>query len=255
MAVVNLTTFTEENVADWFATRDITKARPYVDLVYDLEISGSQISARIPGTAAEPYTAQAYLSQAQSGEMAVVSRCTCTTGKHCKHVAAMLLKAIEERNPKEQVSGSALSWLDDLRRVSVAVAKKKARPASARQQLFYILKWTADRRQFAIEIRKGKYPESAEEWWKVDRALVTPPQFVTEEDLSILRLIWTDRVMKPGCARSDLAPRTGRKFCSAWPPATGSTPKTILVCRSMRALPARPASAGRSTEWVFSVRS
>ena len=33
MAVVNLTTFTEENVADWFATRDINKARPYVDLV------------------------------------------------------------------------------------------------------------------------------------------------------------------------------------------------------------------------------
>ena len=25
--------------------------------------------------------------------------------------------------------------------------------------------------QFGIELRKGKYPESAEEWWKVDRAL------------------------------------------------------------------------------------
>ena len=37
MAVVTLATFTEENVSDWFATRDINKARPYVDLVRDLD--------------------------------------------------------------------------------------------------------------------------------------------------------------------------------------------------------------------------
>ena len=164
MAVVTLATFTEENVSDWFATRDITKARPYVDLVRDLEINGSQISAVVPGTAKQPYTVQAYLSQAQSGEMMVVSRCTCNVVRHCKHVAAMLLKAIEDRNPKDRVSGSVLSWVEDLRRTSIAVAKKKARPTTARQQLFYILKWTADKRQFRIEIRKGKYPESAEEW-------------------------------------------------------------------------------------------
>ena len=123
MAVVNLTTFTEENIAEWFATRDINKARPYVDLVRDLTIEGSQMRALVPGSSSEPYIAQAYLSQAQSGEMTVISRCTCSAGKHCKHVAAMLLRAIEERNPKEPVSGSALSWLEDLRRVSVAVAK------------------------------------------------------------------------------------------------------------------------------------
>jgi uncharacterized Zn finger protein len=99
--------------------------------------------------------------------MGIVSRCTCPVGRHCKHVAAVLLKAIEERNPTERTSHSMLSWVDDLRRTSLAVAKKKARPATARQQLFYVLKWTADKRQFGIEIRKGKYPESAEEWWKV----------------------------------------------------------------------------------------
>ena len=229
MAVVNLTSFTEENVADWFATRDITKARPYVDLVQDLEINGSQISARIPGTAAEPYLAQAYLSQA--------------VGKHCKHVAAMLLKAIEDRNPKEQVSGSALSWLDDLRRVSVAVAKKKARPASARQQLFYILKWTADRRQFAIEIRKGKYPESAEEWWKVDRALVTPPQFVTEEDLGILRLIWTDRGHETGLRAFGLGPKNGAEILQRMTASHRLYPEDDLGL-PLNAGPIRPASIG-----------
>ena len=36
MATVTLNSFTEENVADWFTTRELTKARPYVDLVRDL---------------------------------------------------------------------------------------------------------------------------------------------------------------------------------------------------------------------------
>ena len=129
---VTLTTFSEADVADWFATRDINKAKPYVDLVRDLEIKGNQLSAVVPGSAPQPYIVQAYLSQAQSGEMGIVSRCTCPVGRHCKHVAAVLLKAIEERNPTERTSHSMLSWVDDLRRTSLAVAKKKARPATAR---------------------------------------------------------------------------------------------------------------------------
>ena len=209
---VTLTTFNEADVADWFATRDINKAKPYVDLVRDLEIKGNQLSAVVPGSAPQPYIVQAYLSQAQSGEMGIVSRCTCPVGRHCKHVAAVLLKAIEERNPTERTSHSMLSWVDDLRRTSLAVAKKKARPATARQQLFYVLKWTADKRQFGIEIRKGKYPESAEEWWKVDRALVTPPQFVTEEDLGILRLIWADRGHETGLRAFGLGPANGAEI-------------------------------------------
>ncbi len=209
MAVITLSTFTEEHVAEWFATRDINKAKPYVDLVRDLNIDGNMLSALVPGSAPEPYKVQAYLSQDQSGEMGVVSRCTCQVGRHCKHVAAVLLKAIEARTPAAQPSGSALSWIEDLRRTSIAVAKKKARPSSARQQLFYILKWTADKRQFGIEIRKGKYPESAEEWWKVDRALVTPPQFVGEEDVGILRLIWADRGHETGLRAFGLGPERG----------------------------------------------
>jgi len=131
---VTLATFTEDDVADWFATREINKAKPYVDLVRDLEIHGNQLSAVVPGSAPQPYVVQAYLSQSQSGETMVVSRCSCPVGRQCKHVIAVLLRAIQDRNPTERVSNSVLSWVDDLRRTSLAVAKKKARPASARQQ-------------------------------------------------------------------------------------------------------------------------
>ncbi|HLO63464.1 MAG TPA: SNF2-related protein, partial [Azonexus sp.] len=243
MAVITLDTFAEEHVAEWFATRDINKAKPYVDLVRDLSINGNLLSALVPGSAPEPYTVQAYLSQDQSGDMGVVSRCTCPVGRHCKHVAAVLLKAIEARKPTEQASGSALSWVEDLRRTSIAVAKKKARPSTARQQLFYILKWTADKRHFGIEIRKGKYPESAEEWWKVDRALVTPPQFVTEEDLGILRLIWADRGHETGLRAFGLGPERGAEILQRMAASHRLYPEDDLGL-PLNAGATRPASIG-----------
>jgi superfamily II DNA or RNA helicase len=247
MATVTFTSLTEENVAEWFATRELTKARPYVDLVTDLEIKDSQISAVIPGTARTPYVAQAYLSQTQSGEIAVISRCSCAQGRHCKHVAAMLLRAVAEGKPKEgsspSASTSALSWADDLRRVSIAVAKKKARPVGARQQLFYILKWTADRLRFGVEIRKGKYPESAEEWWKVDRALITPPQFVTEEDLGILRLIWAERGHETGLRAFGLGPKHGAEILQRMVASHRLYPEDDLGL-PLNAGATRPASIG-----------
>ncbi len=243
MATINLSTFTEEDVAEWFSSRELSKAKPYVDLVQDIEINGSQISAVIPGSARTPYSAQAYLSLSQSGEMMLVSRCTCPVGRHCKHVAAMMLKAIEARNPKERVSSSVLSWVEDLRRVSIAVAKKKARPAGARQQLFYIIKWTADRRRFGVEIRKGKYPESAEEWWKVDRALITPPQFVTEEDIGILRLIWAERGHETGLRAFGLGPKHGAEIMQRMAASHRLYPEDDLGL-PLTAGAVRPASIG-----------
>ncbi len=87
-----------------------------------------------------------------------------------------------------------ISWVEDLRRVSDAVAKKKTRPASVRQRLFYILEWSEDKRHFAVDVRKGKFPDAAETWDKIDRALVNPPQFVDEEDLGIFRLLLAETV-------------------------------------------------------------
>jgi hypothetical protein len=136
-----------------------------------------------------------------------------------------------------------LSWVEDLRRASVAVAKKKARPASARQQLFYVLKWTTDRRRFGIELRKGKYPESAEEWWKVDRALVTPPQFVNDEDLAILRLIWAERGHETRLRAYGLGPKHGAEILQRMADSHRLYPEDDLGL-PLRAGTARPASIG-----------
>ncbi len=212
MPGVTLQTFTEDDIIDWLGEGELAKGRAYVDLVTDIRIDEQEVSATVPGSARRPYRTSVFLASSASGKPLLLSRCTCPVGSRCKHVAAVLLKTIEERNPKVRLSSSVLSWVEDLRRASIAVAKKKARPAGARQQLFYILKWTADRRQVGVELRKGKYPENAEEWWKVERALVTPPQFVNEDDLAILRLIWADRGHESSLRAYGLGPRHGAEI-------------------------------------------
>ena len=212
MSAVTLTTYTEDDVTSWLGAKEVEKGRAYTGQVHELEVDDQRILALVSGSARQPYTSSARLVHHKNGRISLISGCTCPVGVDCKHVAAMLLKAIDERNPVDRVSSGILSWVADLRRVSIAVAKKKTRPASARQQLFYILKSTPDHRHFGVEIRKGKYPESAEEWWKIDRALVTPPQFVNEEDLGILRLIWADRGNESSLRAFGLGPKHGAEI-------------------------------------------
>ena len=202
-------TFSLEDVQDWFGKYEIAKARPYVAAVRSLETGGDFVRAVIPGSARKPYVAMARFSEIGAGRWAVVSGCTCPVGSHCKHVAAMLLRAIEDRGGEDRISPGVLSWVEDLRRASVAVAKKKSKPAGSRQQLFYFLGWTVDRRGFGVEIRKGRHPEHAEDWWNIERALVHPPQFVVDEDLPILRLLWVERNHEVGLSAFGLGPRHG----------------------------------------------
>jgi hypothetical protein len=73
--------------------------------------------------------------------------------------------------------------------------------------------------------------KSAEEWWKVDRALVTPPQFVTEEDLGILRLIWADRGNETGLRAFGLGPKHGAEILQRMAASHRLYPEDDLGCR------------------------
>jgi len=204
-----LDSYAEKHLRDWLGQRELDKARAYVEVVQDMEITPEFIRAVVPGSARKPYLAMAKLVTGKQGVPTLASTCTCPVGSHCKHVAAMLLRALEERSTPDRVSPGVLSWVEDLRRASIAVAKKKARPSGARQQLFYMLKWTPDQHHFGVEIAKGKFPDSAEEWWNIERALLNPPQFVSESDLGILRPLWADRLHETGLRAFGLGPKHG----------------------------------------------
>lgn len=108
----------------------------------------------------------------------------------------MSSKTVEDLEKRSRPSG--LSWIEELRQVSMAVSKKGGRGALNRTQVFYQLHWTNDARGFGITVHKGRDPETAEEWWTIERAFGKPPPFVDEEDLAILRLLWDERAHDSG---------------------------------------------------------
>jgi mRNA-degrading endonuclease RelE of RelBE toxin-antitoxin system len=127
-----------------------------------------------------------------------------TAGKAC-----MPLKPVDDALSVARADPGVLSWTEELRRVAVAVSKKDRNPAASRQQLFYLLQWTADARGFGVTVHKGRDPESADELWTIDRALSKPPRFVSDEDRPILRLLWAERSFDTGLRAFGLGPKHG----------------------------------------------
>jgi len=114
--------------------------------------------------------------------------------------------------PDDDGDLGVLSWTEELRRVAMAVSKKDRKPAASRQQLFYLLQWTADTHGFGISVCKGRDPEAAETLWALDRTLGKPPRFVSDEDRPILRLLWAERSVDTGLRAFGLGPRHGAEI-------------------------------------------
>ena len=119
----------------------------------------------------------------------------------------MSSKTVEDL--QKPLNPGAMSWVEELRQVSMAVSKKGGRGAAGRNQLFYVLHWTDDATGFGVTVHKGRDPQTAEEWWTIDRALSKPPPFVAEDDLPILRLLWAERVHDSGLRAFGVGPLNG----------------------------------------------
>lgn len=162
----------------------------------------------------------------------------------------MASEIVEDSADIEGFSPGALSWAEELRRVSNAVSKTTIRVAAGRSQLFYLLHWNSTATFFGVSVVKGRDPESGEEWWDFERALNKLPPFVGEEDAAILRLIWEQRAHGNGLRAFGLEAghggeilrriaQTGR-LC----PANDRSPLTFAEARPAR-LQWRPDGYGR----------
>ena len=155
---------------------------------------------------------------------------------------SMSSKTVEGVEEKERINPGVLSWVEELRQVSIAVSKKATKSTAGRNQLFYILHWTDDANGFGVTIHKGRDPESAEEWWAIDRALIKPPPFVSEDDLIILRLLWAERTHDCGLRAFGLGPKHGDDVLRRMAQTGRLYP--INDFSPLRLSEARPASVG-----------
>ncbi|BAL23892.1 DEAD/DEAH box helicase [Azoarcus sp. KH32C] len=198
-----LDTFTETDVINWLGPHEVKKGRAYLAAVSELGREGETLRARVQGTRPRPYQVVVqFMAGPHSARL--VSYCSCPVGGDCKHVAATLLRWLDERTddasrPREQV----LAWLNAFRGLA---SPKPAAPAPARRApatvaphvLLYLIRFHSGFQAYTVSCFKARLGRDgsvrqAESWHNFARALDIPPSFVDELDCEILGLLWSQR--------------------------------------------------------------
>ncbi|MDR3352462.1 MAG: DEAD/DEAH box helicase [Zoogloeaceae bacterium] len=194
---MNLTEqLTRAHLARWFDPVTLRKGETCIDRVRSYQITenaqGIKISARVQGTLPRPYDVEIHFTLQEK----ILTLCSCPLGTRCKHVAATLLAVLArqaaETGGADAISPGVLSWITDLKHFAQAVEERQAKRQNVnRTRLFYCA--DNEHGETRISILKGARPDTARSWSLSERALIQPPQFVKEDDLPILRLLWAGR--------------------------------------------------------------
>jgi len=193
--------FTLSDVTRWFGEHEIEKARGYLDAVSHLEIRPPRVTASVQGGGPFPYRVAIGVDLDKQGKPRAVAGCSCPVGWMCKHAAAVMLHLLDQGKAQPKVRPDVLEWLETFREsLHVPAARKPGKKSVAREALFYVLysAW-GNNRDWSLRFVKARRDEQGQasgaltEWNNVERALIQPPRFVSEEDLVILRLLWAHR--------------------------------------------------------------
>ncbi|HEU0282475.1 MAG TPA: SWIM zinc finger family protein, partial [Gallionella sp.] len=190
--------YSVKDVIRWYDPGEIQKAKAYLNSISHLEVRPGKIIAQVKGSASHPYQVEISFSAGKAGELHIDPACSCPVGWKCKHSAAVLLSALSLPRPPA-INHAVLEWVESFRRTAKAPPKKTAKSAPRSERLCYVLAKSAYTGTYIFGTYKGKLDAEGrltgrlEEWSNVERALIKPPQFITEEDLPILRLLWQQR--------------------------------------------------------------
>lgn len=191
-------TYTLADVTRWYSMHELNKAKAYLNSITQLSVQPNRITAQVKGTARLPYAVEIFFEDDLADMPGMRPMCSCPVGYKCKHTAAVLLSALSlPRTPV--VNPALLEWVEAFRKVQALPAKKKPKPAVRPERLCYALMKSLNSTGYFIGIYKarmspeGQLQGQMEEWSNVERALIKPPLFVTDEDLPVLRLLWKQR--------------------------------------------------------------
>ncbi|MCX7192814.1 MAG: helicase, partial [Proteobacteria bacterium] len=191
-------TYTLADVTRWYSMHELHKAKAYLNSITQLTVQSDKITALVKGTAKQPYAVQIFFENDLSNTPGMRPMCSCPVGYKCKHTAAVLLSALSlPRTPV--VNPALLEWVEAFRKAQAVPAKKKPKPAQRTEHLCYVLLKSLNSEGYFVGTYKARLSADGallgqlEEWSNVERALIKPPLFVTDEDLPILRLLWKQR--------------------------------------------------------------
>ncbi len=191
-------TYTLADVTRWYSMNELHKAKAYLNSITQLSVQPNKITAQVRGSAKLPYTVEILFEDDMASKPGMRPMCSCPVGYKCKHTAAVLLSALSlPRTPV--VNPALLEWVEAFRKAQAVPAKRKAKPSVRAERLCYVLMKSFNSSGYFVGTYKARMtPEghlsgAMEEWNNVERALIKPPLFVTDEDLPILRLLWKQR--------------------------------------------------------------
>lgn len=191
------------DVRRWYSMPELQKAKAYLNSIEYLDIQPDKITAEVKGTAQRPYLVEIFFDTDSAGNLRIDPKCSCPMQWKCKHTAVVLLSALSvPRAPV--VNHAVLEWVASFRRAAHAPLRKKPKQAMKSERLCYALTKSPHTGAYVFAIYKGKTDADGkllgelEEWSSVERALLKPPQYITEEDLTLLRLLWKQRDKRDG---------------------------------------------------------
>ncbi|MDZ4202712.1 MAG: DEAD/DEAH box helicase [Gallionella sp.] len=186
-----------KDVLRWYDQKEIHKAKAYLNSISHLEIQPDRITAQVKGTFPRPYSVAIDFS-AEGEELHLAAECSCPVASFCKHTAAVLLSALSIPR-KPSVNHAVLEWVESFRQASKVPPKKSPKVTRNAERLFYAITPSVYGSDYVFELYRGKLDAQGkltggmQEWGNVERALVKPPLFVSEEDMPILRMLWQQR--------------------------------------------------------------
>ena len=197
--------YDREQIARWFRAETIAGATALVGTVTGLAHGNDTLSGFVRGSGRRPHQAHVYFQRVGKQLMADCE-CSCPVGYDCEHIVAVLLAGLD-RPPIQapQVRPELISWLEQFRAQRDAGNARTIKKPS--QALVYVVESSSYQSSYqspyqrlhevrffkAALDREGRIRSIADSWSNVENAIVRPPQFIGDDDLAILRLLWVAR--------------------------------------------------------------
>ncbi|MBJ7515070.1 MAG: DEAD/DEAH box helicase [Stenotrophomonas sp.] len=207
--------FNENDLYRWLDERTIHKAVDYLDRVYDLSTEGDLLRAKVDGTATQPYRVTINLKASlRSPHSRLHGRCSCPVGDNCKHVAAVMMRALHGPDEEGEAEDSEAALAEDAQPVRAGLlthlsewhAQHAARTGSgAGKQNPKSVAFVLSVFQFRLGIHAYRMRRTADGALEREKLIditpevvIDPPGYVSQQDIAVLGQLWLRQQRKGG---------------------------------------------------------